>query len=72
MTKSLIYSVIFHSLIVFLTVLSLPFMIRQPIDLPPIVSVELIRISDKTNIPFAPKARKIIEETKKKEEKSCL
>ncbi len=69
MTKSLIYSIIFHSLIVFLTVLSLPFMIRQPIDLPPIVSVELIRISDKTNIPFAPKARKIIEETKKKEER---
>ena len=44
-------------------------MIRQPIDLPPIVSVELIQISDKTNIPFAPKARKIIEETKKQEER---
>ena len=43
-------------------------MLREPIDLPPIVSVELIQISDKTNIPFAPKARKIIEETKKKEE----
>ena len=43
-------------------------MIRQPIDLPPIVSVELIQISDKTNIPFAPKARKIIEK-KKKEDK---
>ena len=39
-------------------------MIRQPIDLPPIVSVEFIQISDETNIPFAPKARKIIEETK--------
>ena len=44
-------------------------MIREPIDLPPIVSVELIQISDKTNIPFAPKARKIIEETKKKDER---
>ena len=43
-------------------------MLRQPIDLPPIVSVELIQITDKTSIPFAPKARKIIEETKKKEE----
>ena len=41
MTKSLIYSLIFHSLMIFLTVLSLPFMIREPIDLPPIVSVEL-------------------------------
>ena len=49
-----------------LTILSLPFMTREPIDLPPIVSVELIQISDKTNIPFAPKARKIIKETKKK------
>ena len=69
MTKSLIYSLIFHSVMILLTVLTLPFMIRQPIDLPPIVSVELIQISDKTNIPFAPKARKIIEETKKKEER---
>ena len=69
MTKSLIYSIIFHSLMILLTVLSLPFMTREPIDLPPIVSVELIQISDKTNIPFAPKARKIIEETKKKEER---
>ena len=54
---------------IILTVLSLPFMLREPIDLPPIVSVELIQISDKTNIPYAPKARKIIEETKKKEER---
>ena len=54
---------------ILLTVLSLPFMLRQPVDLPPIVSVELIQISDKTNIPYAPKVRKIIEETKKKEER---
>ena len=56
-------------MMILLTVLTLPFMIRQPIDLPPIVSVELIQISDKTNIPFAPKARKIIKETKEKEER---
>ena len=72
MTKSLIYSIIFHSLMIVLTVITLPFMIREPIDLPPIVSVELIQISDKTNIPFAPKARKIIEETKKKRRKSSF
>ena len=72
MTKSLIYSIIFHSVMILLTVLSLPFMIREPVDLPPIVSVELIQISDKTNIPFAPKARKIIEETKKKEEERVV
>ena len=68
MIRSLIYSITFHSIMILLTVLSLPFMLREPIDLPPIVSVELIQISDKTNIPYAPKARKIIEETKKKEE----
>ena len=69
MIKSLIYSIAFHSVLILLTILSLPFMLREPIDLPPIVSVELIQITDKTNIPFAPKARKIIEETKKKEER---
>ena len=69
MVRSLIYSITFHSLMILLTVLSLPFMLREPVDLPPIVSVELIQISDKTNIPYAPKARKIIEETKKKRRK---
>ena len=69
MVRSLIYSITFHSVMIILTVLSLPFMLREPIELPPIVSVELIQISDKTNIPYATKARKIIEETKKKEER---
>ncbi len=44
-------------------------MTRQPIDLPPIVSVELIQISDETNIPYAPKARKVIEKVKEKEKR---
>ena len=61
MVRSLIYSITFHSVLVLLTILSLPFMLREPIDLPPIVSVELIQITDKTSIPYAPKARKIIE-----------
>ena len=69
MTKGFFYSIIFHAVIVTLTIISLPFMIRQPIDLPPIVSVELIQISDKTNIPFAPKARKVIEKVKKEEKR---
>ena len=72
MIRSLIYSITFHSVLVLLTILSLPFMLREPIDLPPIVSVELIQITDKTSIPFAPKARKIIEETKKKEEERLV
>ena len=72
MVRSLIYSLTFHTILVLLTILSLPFMLREPIDLPPIVSVELIQISDKTSIPYAPKARKIIEETKKKEEERLV
>ena len=49
--------------------MSLPFLAKKPIDLPPIVSVELIQITEKTNIPFAPKAKKIIEKVKEKEKK---
>ena len=64
MTKSLLFSFIFHSLVIFLTMLTLPFVMREPIDLPSIVSVELIEIKDKTFIPYAPKARKIIEKVK--------
>jgi len=52
-----------------ITAMSLPFLTKKPIDLPPIVSVELIQITDKTNIPFAPKAKKIIEKIKEKEKK---
>jgi len=72
MIRSLFYSLTFHSVMILLTILSLPFMLREPIELPPIVSVELIQISDKTSIPFAPKARKIIEETKKKEQERLV
>ena len=57
---------------IILTVLTLPFMIREPVDLPPIVSMEFIQISDVTNIPYAPKARKIIEKTKKKEDERVV
>ena len=72
MTKSLIYSISFHALMICLTILSLPFMTRQPIDLPPILSVDLIQITDKTNIPFAPKAREILKKIKKEEEKRVV
>ena len=51
-----------------ITALSLPFMTRAPIDLPPILSVELIQITDKTSIPFAAKAAKTLEKIKKKKE----
>ena len=69
MTKGLIFSISFHIMMIIVTALSLPFMTREPISLPPIVSVELIQISDKTQIPFAPKARKIIDKVKKDEKR---
>ena len=52
--------------------MSLPFLSKKPLDLPPIVSVELIQITDKTNIPFAPKAKKIIEKVKKKQKEKLV
>ena len=72
MTRSILLSIIFHSAMIVLTALSLPFMMRAPIDLPPILSVELIQITDKTSIPFAAKAAKILEEIKKKEEERIV
>ena len=64
MSRGLLFSILFHGFVIFMTVLTLPFMLRDPVDLPPIVSVEFIQITDKTNIPFAPKAREILEKVK--------
>ena len=58
-----------HGILIFITAMSLPFLAKKPLDIPPIVSVELIQITEKTNIPFAPKAKKIIEKIKEKEKK---
>tara|TARA_B100000131_G_scaffold48343_1_gene42924 strand:+ start:355 stop:1107 length:753 start_codon:yes stop_codon:yes gene_type:complete len=49
--------------------ITLPFVAKKPLDIPPIVSIELIQITDETNIPYAPKAKKIIEKVKKEQEK---
>jgi len=67
--RSIIISSGFHIFMIIITAMSLPFLSKKPIDLPPIVSVELIQITDQTNIPFAPKAKKIIEKVKEKEKK---
>jgi len=68
MTKNIFLSLIFHSAMIIATALSLPFVVRAPINLPPILSVDLIQITDKTTIPFAAKATEILEKIKKKEE----
>ena len=72
MTRSIFLSLIFHSFMIVVTALTLPFMKRAPIDLPPILSVDLIQITDKTSIPFAAKAAKTLEEIKKKEEERVV
>ena len=69
MNRSLIVSSVLHIFVIFITAMSLPFLAKKAIDLPPIVSVELIQITEKTNLPFAPKAKKIIEKVKEKEKK---
>ena len=61
MYKSIFISTGFHFIIIIVATISLPFLAKTPIDLPPLVSIELIQITDKTSIPFAPKAKKIIE-----------
>ena len=69
MYKNIVISSGFHLALVVIATLSLPFIAKKPIDLPPIISVELIQITDQTNIPYAPKAKKIIEKVKKEQEK---
>ncbi|WP_435086366.1 energy transducer TonB [Candidatus Pelagibacter bacterium nBUS_33] len=69
MNRSIIISSVFHLLLIFITAMSLPFLAKKPLDIPPIISVELIQITEKTNIPFAPKAKKTIEKIKEKEKK---
>ena len=69
MNRNVIVSFGLHTLFVMITAMSLPFLAKKPIDLPPIISVELIQITDKTSIPFAPKAKKIIQKVKEKEKK---
>ena len=69
MSRSILISSVLHIILIIITAMSLPFLAKKPIDLPPIVSIELIQITEKTNIPFAPKAKKIIEKVKEKEKK---
>ena len=69
MSKSILLSSAFHAIIIILTIVTIPFVAKKPLDLPPLISVELIQISEKTNIPFAPKAKKIIEKIKEEEKK---
>ena len=72
MYRNIFISTGFHLLIIVIATLSLPFLAKKPLDLPPIISIELIQITDKTSIPFAPKAKKIIEKIKKEEKERVV
>ena len=72
MYKSLFISSSFHLGIVVLSIFTFPFIAKKPIDVPPLVSVELIEIGKITNIPYAPKAKKIIEKVKKKNDEKLV
>ena len=69
MYRSLFISSGFHVGIIIVSIFAFPFIAKKPIDVLPLISVELIEIGKLTNIPFAPKAKKIIEKVKKKNEK---
>ena len=69
MYRSIFISSGFHLGIIILSIFTLPFIAKKPINVPPLVSVELIEIGKITNIPFAPKAKKIIEKAKNKNKK---
>ena len=72
MYRGLFFSSGFHAGIIMLSIFTLPFIAKKPIDVPPLVSVELIEIAQSTNIPYAPKAKKIIEKVKKKEKEKLV
>ena len=59
MFRSLSLSILFHLSIFAITFLTLPFVVKKPIDVPPIISVDLIQISEKTALPFAQKQEKL-------------
>ncbi len=72
MANNVVISFLLHIFLIAITALSLPFLAKKPIDLPPIISIELIQITDQTSIPYAPKAKKIIDEVKKKEKEKLV
>ena len=65
----MLFSIVFHASIFVATIFALPFVAKKPIELLPSISVELIQISEQMNIPFAPKAAKIIKKAKKDQKK---
>ncbi len=69
MYKSVSQSVLFHVIFGLFAVISLPFVKKEAITSQQLITVDIIQISEKTQLPFAPKAREIIEKLKKNKKK---
>ena len=57
MYKSVSLSVLFHVVFVIVTIVSFPFVKKEPITAQQLIAIDIIQISEKTQLPFAPKAR---------------
>ena len=69
MYKSVSLSVFLHLAFVLLTVLTLPFVKKEPITAQQLIAIDIIQISEKTQLPFAPKAERSLKKLKKKKRK---
>ena len=69
MGYSLIISFVLHSVVFTATMIGLPIFNEPELDIPPIIQVELIEISEKTNVPEISKKEEVKVEPKKKEKK---
>jgi hypothetical protein len=64
--RNIVISFGLHGLLVIITAMSFPFLSKKPIDLPPIVSVELIQIQTKLTFLLHPRQKKQLKKSKKK------
>ena len=67
MQFSIIISLLLHTGFIILTIMGLPIFNNQKIDIPPIVQVEILEITEQTNVPEVSKRE--IEEKEDSEEK---
>ena len=67
MGYSLIISFFLHTVVFTATMIGLPIFNEPELDIPPIIQVELIEISEKTNVPEISKKEEVKVEPKKKE-----
>ena len=52
--------------------ITMPFVVKKPIDVPPIIAIDLIQISDKTQLPLHQKQRRLLKKLRKKEKERLV